>query len=99
MATSKKTSFIEMELEWLEMKAEELRAYCDSNNIASLDDRRVGNKVTATIEQQIKSIRETLQDYIKIIDAIEKLREKEVAKKSLTRGDQELTPIESGEIN
>lgn len=107
MAT-KKVNYIEMELEWLEMKAEELRAYCDANPVTKLTDRiayketRGGGvmpMVIATIEQQIKSIRETLQDYIKIIEAVEKLREKEVTKKTLTRGDQELTPIESGEIS
>jgi len=104
----KKVNYIEMELEWLEMKAEELRSYCDSNSIGSLVDRmayketRGGGVMPMLIqskEAQIKSIRETLQDYIKIIEAIEKLREKEITKKMVTRGDQELTPIESGEIS
>ncbi len=107
MAVKKTNNFIEMELLWLEGKAEELRAYCDKNSIASLVDRiayketkggGVMPMVIATIEAQIKSIRDTLNDYIKIIDAIEKLREKESSKKALTRGDQELTPFEAGEI-
>lgn len=107
MAT-KKVNYIEMELDWLESKAEELRAYCDANPLTGLVDRmayketRGGGSIPmciATVEQQIKSIRETLQDYIKIIEAIEKLREKEEIKKTAIRGDQELSPLESGEID
>lgn len=103
----KKVNYIEMELEWLEMKAEELRSYCDSNPISALVDRMAYKEtrgggvmpmIISTKEAQIKSIRETLQDYIKIIEAIEKLREKEATKKMITRGDQELSPMESGEI-
>src|SRR5882762_10142419 len=97
MAT-KKVLYIEMELDWLESKAEELRAYCDQKPIVEITDRRVKGKVTGTVEQQIKSIRDTLQDYIKIIEAISKLREKEESKKIVTRGDQELTPIETGDV-
>lgn len=106
MAT-KKVNYIEMELDWLEGKAEELRSYCDSTPISSLEDRfayretRGGGAIPIVIqtkEQQIKSIRETLQDYIKIIEAIEKLREKEEIKKTAIRGDQELSPLESGDV-
>jgi len=107
MATSKKLNYIEFELDWLEGKAEELRSYCDSHPITSLTDRiqfketRNGGvmpMVVSTIETQIKAIRDTLQDYIKIIEAIEKLREKEASKKMITRGDQELSPLETGEV-
>lgn len=108
MATSKKVNnYIEMELNWLEGKAEELRSYCDANPINTLEARimyrevRGGGMVPMVVEtigQQIKTIRDTLQDYIKIIDAIERLREKEVSKKALVRGDQELSPLESGSI-
>lgn len=97
MAT-KKTSYIEMDLEWLEGKAEELRSYCDAKPIAQLRDRIVDRKLMATIEQQVTSIRNTMQDYIKIIEAIDKLREKEETKKISTRGDQELSPLETGSI-
>lgn len=108
MATAKKASYIDMELEWLESKAQELRDYCDNNKITDLVDRvqyketRGGGvmpMVVATIEQQIKSLRETLQDYIKIIDAINKQREVEAAKKTAARGDQKLTPFEEGKFN
>jgi hypothetical protein len=95
---SKKVNYIELELEWLEARAEELKRYCDSNPISHLRDRVLDRKVTATIEQQITSIRNTLQDYIKIIEAISKLREREETKKISSRGNQELTPFETGEI-
>lgn len=104
---AKKTNYIEMELDWLEGKAEELRSYCDSNPLTGLQDRfayretRGGGSVPMciqTVEAQIKSIRDTLQDYIKIIEAIDKLREKEEVKRISTRGDQELSPLETGEV-
>jgi hypothetical protein len=105
MATSK-TNYVELELEWLENKAEDLKKYVDTNPINELKDRvnyktvKGGGQIpiiSSTIEQQIKSIRDTLQDYIKIIDAISKLREKdESAKKINARGNQTLTPMEMG---
>ena len=107
MAVSKKNNYIDMELEWLEMKAEQQRAYVDANPLSSLTDRvqfretRNGGAipmVVATIEQQHKNIRDTLKDYALIIEVIAKLREKEEQKKLLTRGDAELSPLEQGEI-
>lgn len=104
---AKKTNYIEMELEWLEKKANELREYCDANPITGLEARVMYKEtrgggvmpmVVETIGQQIKTIRDTLQDYIKIIEAIDKLREKEETKKIATRGDQELSPLETGEV-
>lgn len=107
MATAKKNNYIDQELEWLEGKAEGLRAYCDNNPESSLTDRmgyretRGGGVmpfVIASIENQIKSIRETYKDYILIIDAIARLREKEDQKKLLVRGTDDLTPMEDGSI-
>lgn len=93
-----KISYIEQDLEWLRGQAEELKAYCDSNKIPDMKDRIVGKKVVATVEQQITSKRQTLYDHIKILEAIKVLEEKEATKKQLTRGDQELTPMETGDI-
>lgn len=98
MATKKSNNYVEHDLDWLEKKAEELRSYCDSNPISKLKDRIVSGRLMATIEQQVKCIRDTLQDYAKIIEAIDKLREKEAAKAPSVRGDQELSPMEKGEI-
>jgi len=98
MATKKvSNSYIGMELEWLEKKASEIREYCDQP-IHKITDRKDGNKIVSKKEEQIKSIRETLQDYIKIVEALDRLREKEEAKSPSVRGDQELSPLEKGEI-
>ena len=98
MATKKNNSYIEHELDWLEKKAKELKDYCDSNPINKIKDRIVSGRLMATIEIQAKCVRDTLQDYAKIIAAIDALREKEAAKGPSVRGDQELSPMEKGEI-
>lgn len=106
MAT-KKNTYIDMELEWLEMKAEEQRAYVDANPLTNLIDRmsyketRGGGMIPmciATIEQQHTNIRNTLKDYAMIIEVIARLREKESMKKTIARGDATLTPLEEGNI-
>ncbi len=98
MATKKtNNTYIGMELEWLEKKATEIREYCDQP-IHRITDRKDGGKVIAKKEDIIKSIRETLRDYILIVEAIDRLREKEQAKGPSVRGDQELSPLEKGEI-
>lgn len=94
----KVNNYIELELKWLEKKAEELKTYCDNNNIADLTDRMVAGKVVSKIEEQIKCVRETLQDYIKIIEAVDKLRNKEEDTKIAVRGGKELSPLELGGI-
>ena len=98
MATKKtNNSYIGMELEWLDKKAAEIREYCNQP-IHKIVDRKDGQKVIAKKEDIIKSIRETLKDYIQIIAALDTLREKEEAKAPSVRGDQELSPFEKGEI-
>lgn len=97
MRTKKSNSYIEMELKWLEKKASEIREYAEQP-IHKIVDRKDGQRVIAKKEEIIKSIRETLKDYISIIEAIDKLREKESAKGPQVRGDQELSPMEKGEI-
>jgi hypothetical protein len=98
MATRKKNSYIGQDLKWLEDKAAEMKKYCDDNPISHLRDREVGNRMAATIEQQIKCIRDTLKDYIDIIAAIEELREKKEAQKVGVRGNHELSPLELKDI-
>jgi hypothetical protein len=104
---AKKNNYIDMELNWLEGKAEEMRAYCDSHPLATVEDRiamrvvKGGGSmpvVIASVEQIHKNIRDTLKDYAILIEAISKLREVEAQKKMLTRGDQELSPLEDGTI-
>lgn len=97
MATRKNT-YIEMELDWLDLRAEELRLYCESNPITEITDRVVSGRVVQKKENIIKCIRETLHDYIKIVEAISNLREKEESKKQAIRGSGELTPLEERRI-
>lgn len=97
MSSKKSNSYIEMELEWLDTKASEIREYC-KQPIHKITDRKDGTRVIAKKEDIIKSMRETLKDYIYIIEAIDKLRDKEAAKGPSVRGDQELSPMEKGEI-
>lgn len=98
MATKKANNYIEMELSWLDKKAQELKDYCDNNPINKLKDRVVSGRLMATIETQAKCVRDTLHDYAKIIEVIDKLRDKEASKSPQVRGDQDLSPMEKGEI-
>jgi hypothetical protein len=98
MATKKTSNtYISMELEWLEKKAAEIREYCNQP-IHKIVDRKDAGKVIAKKEDIIKSVRETLKDYILIVEALDRLREKEESKGPSVRGDAELSPFEKGEI-
>lgn len=94
----KKNTYIDMELEWLEEYAKELKDYCDSHRPSALKDRIVGGKTMATIEKQLASVRETLQDYAKIVEIINRLREDERGRGLSIRGDQSLSPLETKQI-
>lgn len=100
--TSKSNNYIDMELEWLETKAAQIREYVDKNPFHKMKERIVSvngkETIAATIETQQKNIRDSLKDYTLIIEAISKLREKEAAQKSQTRGDADLSPLEDGQI-
>lgn len=107
MATKKQNTYIQEELEWLESKALEMKEFVDSVPMKDLKDRvnfketKTGGvipMVVSTIEQQMANIRATLKDYAMLIDAINKLREKEEEKRIQSRGDQDISPMESGDI-
>lgn len=98
MATNKKQTYITAELEWAESKLAEWREYVDQNPIATLKDRvnfkQTSNggsipMVIASVESQIKSIRDTMKEYLSLLEVVDKLREKEEAKVQ-TRGSQEI---------
>lgn len=98
MATPKKNSYIEEELAWLEKKAVQIKSYVDNPPITGLTDRierldtstGTTEKVTATVEAQLKSKREALKDYILIIEAIDKLRGQEENKQAAAKGGNEI---------
>ena len=100
MAT-KKNSYVEFELDWLQDKANQLKAYVDNNPFHELVDRLAWKStsnggqmplVVATIEAQIKSLTQALKDYAQIIEVIDKLREKE-EQKTVARGSQEVNGL------
>lgn len=95
MATKKQT-YVTAELEWAEAKLAEWRDYVDKNPIAELKDRiewKPTSKggaipmVIASIESQIKSLRDTMKEYLALLEVVDKLREKEEAKQE-ARGSQ-----------
>ena len=101
MATIKKTTYVNTELEWAEEQLKSWRAYVDANPLHELKDRiewkptsKGGTMpmVIASIEQQVKSIRDTLKDYAYLCEAIDKLREKE-NQKVKARGNQQISGL------
>ena len=80
----KKQTYVSAELEWAEAKLQEWRAYIDKNPIAELKDRIEWKPtakggampmVVASIESQIKSLRDTMKEYLALLETVDKLRE------------------------
>ena len=99
MATIKKTTYINTELEWAEQQLKSWRAYVDANPMHELKDRiewkptakgGVMPMVVASIEAQGKFIQETMKNYLALLEVVDKLREKEEAKVEV-RGKGELS--------
>lgn len=86
---AKKEIYINTELDWAEQRLNEWKEYIDNNPINGLTDRMVERStpkgtvsaVSATIESQVKSIRDTMKEYLQLLEVVDKLREKEEAKK------------------
>lgn len=102
MATIKKTTFINAELDWAEQQLQSWKAYVDANPIHQLKDRiewKPTSKggmlpmVIASIEAQGKFIQETMKNYLALLEVVEKLREKEAAKVEV-RGNSSLSGIQ-----
>jgi hypothetical protein len=101
MAT-KKTTFINAELDWAEQQLTSWKAYVDANPLHELKDRIEWKPtakggmlpmVIASIEAQGKFIQETMKNYLALLEVVEKLREKEAAKIEV-RGNGQLTGIQ-----
>ena len=99
MATIKKTTYVNTELEWAEQQLQSWRAYVDANPMHELKDRiewkptakgGVMPMVVASIEAQGKFIQETMKNYLALLEVVDKLREKEEAKVEV-RGKGELS--------
>jgi len=99
MAT-KPNNYITAELNFAEQQLESWKEYIESNPINKVEDRW-GKKempkggyawvVTASAEQQIKCIQDTLTKYLQLLDVVNNLREKDEAKKE-ARGTATVPP-------
>jgi hypothetical protein len=89
MAT-KQNNYITAELEFAEAQLQGWKQYIEANPINTLVDRW-GKKempkggfawvVTATAEQQIKCVQDTLTKYLQLLEVVDRLREKDQLKK------------------
>ena len=98
MAKISKTTYVNAELDWAEQQLASWKAYVDANPLHELKDRIEWKPtakggmlpmVIASIEAQGKFIQETMKNYLALLEVVEKLREKEEAKKE-ARGSGEV---------
>jgi hypothetical protein len=99
MATTKKALLIEYELEFLDMKLQELKEYIQANPFSALADRMAWKETKgggaipiciANKEAQRKDLTQALKDYAEILRTVDSMREKEDAKVEV-RGKGELS--------
>lgn len=92
---AKKIIYITEELDWCNEKLEEWRTYIDSNPLGELEDRvkwketKAGGSmpmVIASIESQIKSIRDTMKEYLALLDVVNRMRGEEEKRQEVARG-------------
>lgn len=88
--SGKKSTYVNAELDWAETQLQSWREYVESHPFPELKDRiehRPTAKgglipmVVASIEQQGKFLQETMKNYLSLLEVVDKLREKEAAKK------------------
>jgi len=92
---AKKQVYIEAELDWAEQKLREWKQYVDDNPFDQMKDRIEWKPtakggaipmVIASIEQQIKCVRDTMKEYLDLLKVVNFMREAEEAKKKQVRG-------------
>ena len=94
MAVAKKEIYIQEELDWAETKLLEWRTYVDTNPFDRMKDRihmkqtKTGTMpmVIASIEQQIKSVRDTMKEYLVLLDQVNKMRQADENKAKEIKG-------------
>lgn len=86
----KKGTYVNAELDWAETQLQSWKAYVDANPLHELKDRIEWKPtakggmipmVIASIESQGKFIQDTMKNYLALLEVVDKLREKEEAKK------------------
>jgi hypothetical protein len=95
----KKNTYVSAELDLAEQQLSSWKEYVDANPLHLLKDRIEWKPtakggmlpmVIASIESQGKFVQETMKNYLALLEQVDKLREKEEAKKIETRGGAEL---------
>lgn len=98
---AKKSLLIEYELDFLETKLQELKAYIEANPFSSLSDRMAWKETKgggaipiciANKEAQRKDLTQALKDYADILRTVEAMREKEASKVEI-RGSAEMSSM------
>jgi len=101
----KKDTYVGAELDWAEQQLETWKEYVDAHPLATLKDRlsykTTSNggsvpMVVSSIENQGKFIQETMKNYLALTKEVDAMRKIAEEKKNQVRGNQELSPIESG---
>jgi hypothetical protein len=86
----KKGTYVNAELDWAETQLQSWREYVETHPLPELKDRIEWKPtakgglipmVIASIESQGKFIQETMKNYLALLEVVDKLREKEEAKK------------------
>jgi hypothetical protein len=94
MATKRQT-YINAELEWAEQKLLEWKQYVDENPFQHMKDRIEWKPtakggmipmVIASIESQIKCVRDTMKEYLVLLEQVDKMRQAEEHKKKDVKG-------------
>ena len=95
----RKTTYIDVELDWAETQLSSWKQYVDANPLHELKDRIEWKPtakggmlpmVIASIESQGKFVQETMKNYLALLKEVDVMREKQEAKKIETRGGAEL---------
>jgi hypothetical protein len=101
VATVKRTTYINAELDWAEQQLASWKQYVDANPLHELKDRIEWKPtakggmlpmVIASIEAQGKFIQETMKNYLALLEVVDKLRKIEEAKVEV-RGKGELSAM------
>ena len=99
MALSKSNKFTSVELVWAEKQLKSWMDYLDNNPYDKCEDRtklrptKAGGsvlEVIATVETQQKHQRDTMKDYLQLLEVVEKLRQAEAARAINVRGGIEI---------
>lgn len=97
---AKQISYILEELDWLETKIKDMRAFVDNRPFEKLTDRTEvvmsakGTpviKITATIEAQVRELRATLKDFISMLADVNRLRQERAETQIEIRGGGEIS--------